>query len=216
MNDDQKEAFLTASKKEFHNRTDQKNLQERDRKEDDLRRAKGAKHLKLFETRKKSRWNLHCQRLGGTIPMWLLLSFTGRFETKFFRDKEAPEKQEEAEIQAQKTATMNAAKARHRWRHAGNLARKWRAGQDLTDKQIEEVKLYEKGFLLARANELTLRSGHGTLRRPGDGVKREIGASTGGFVREIQGDWEEPDPKHFLEGDPVAELDEKQEGWESC
>ena len=148
--------------------------------------------------------------------MWLLLSFTGRFETKFFRDKEAPEKQEESEMQDQKRATMNAAKARARWRHAGNLARKWKADQDLTDKQIEEVKLYEEGFLLAKANELTLRSGHGTLRRPGDGSKLEIGASTGGIVRRILENWEEPDRMHFLEGDPAAESDEKQEGWESC
>ena len=148
--------------------------------------------------------------------MWLLLSFAGRFETKFFRDHKAPEKQEEAEIQAQKTATMNAAKARHRWRHAGNLARKWKAGQDLTDKQIEEVKLYEEGFLLAKANELTLRSGHGTLRRPGDESKLEIGASTGGIVRKILENWKEPNRMHFLEGGPVAESDGKQEEWESC
>ena len=148
--------------------------------------------------------------------MWLLLSFTGRFETKFFRDKEAPEKQDEQEMKDQKRATMNAAKARARWRHAGNLATKWKAGQDLTDKQIEEVKLYEEGFLLAKANELTLRSGHGTLRRPGDESKLEIGASTGGIVRKILGIWEEPDRMHFFEGDPAAESDEKQEGWESC
>ena len=216
MNAEQRTAFLTYCKKEFHNRKDQKKLQERDREADALRRENHEKNLNLLMNRKKSRWNLHCQRLGGTIQMWLLLSFTGRFETKFFRDKEAPEKQEEAEIQEQKRATMNAAKARARWRHAGNLATKWKAGRDLTDKQIEEVKLYEEGFLLAKANELTLRSGHGTLRRPGDESKLEIGASTGGIVREILGDWEEPDPKHFLEGDPVAELDEKQEGWESC
>ena len=148
--------------------------------------------------------------------MWLLLSFTGRFETKFFRDKQAPEKQDEQEMKDQKRATMNAAKARARWRHAANLARKRTDGQDLTDKQIEELKLYDNGFLLAKANELTLRSGHGTLRRPGDGVKREIGASTGGFVREILENWEPPDPKDFLEGDRAADLDEKQGEWESC
>ena len=148
--------------------------------------------------------------------MWLLLSFTGRFETKFFRDHKAPEKQEEAEIQAQKTVTMNAAKARHRWRHAASLARKRTDGQVLTNKQIDELKLYDNGFLLEKANELTLRSGHGTLRRPGDESKLEIGASTGGIVRKILGDWEEPDPKHFLEGDPVADPEEKQREWESC
>ena len=216
MNAEQRTAFLTYCKKEFHNRKDQKKLQERDREADALRRENHEKNLNLLMNRKKSRWDLHCQRLGGTRQMWLLLSFTGRFETKFFRDKEAPEKQEEAEIQAQKRATVNAANARARWRHAANLARKRTDGQDLTDKQIEEVKLYEEGSLLAKANELTLRSGHGTLRRPGDGSKLEIGGSTRGIVREILGDWEEPDPKHFLEGDAVADPEEKQREWESC
>ena len=85
---------------------------------------------------------------------------------------------------------MKATNARARYRYAGNLVKKRNDGQHLTEKQIEEVNLYENGFLLAKANELTLRSGHGTLRRPGDGVKREIGASTGGFVREILENWE--------------------------
>ena len=147
--------------------------------------------------------------------MWLLLSFTGRFETRFFKVREAPEKQEEAN-QEQNIATAKAANARARYRYARNLAKKRDDGQHLTEKQIEEVNLYESGFLLKKANELTLRSGHGTLRRPGDGVKREIGASTGGFVREILENWEPPDPKDFLEGDPAADPEEKQREWESC
>ena len=84
------------------------------------------------------------------------------------------------------------------------------------DRQADELKLYDNGFLLEKANELTLRSGHGTLRRPGDGVKREIGASTGGFVREILENWEPPNLKDFLEGDRAADLDEKQGEWERC
>ena len=81
---------------------------------------------------------------------------------------------------------------------------------------MEEVNLYKSGVLLKNANDLTLLSGHGTVRRPGDAAECEIGASTGGIVRKILGNWEEPDRMHFLEGDPAAELDEKQEGWESC
>ena len=153
--------------------------------------------------------------------MWLLLSFTGRFETRFFKEREALEQQEEAnkeqkKEQEQKNATTKAANARRRYRYARNLAKKGGDAQRLTEQQMEEVNLYKSGFLLKNANDLTLRSGHGTLRRPGDGVGLEIGASTGGIVREILENWEDPDPKHFLEGDPVAELDEKPEGWESC
>ena len=146
--------------------------------------------------------------------MWLL-SFTGRFETRFFEDRDAPEKQEEAN-KDQKKATAKAAHARGRYRYARNLAKKRDAGQRLTEKQIEEVNLYESGFLLKKQNDLTLLSGHGTLRRAGDAAECEIGASTGGIVRRILENWRDPDRKHFFEGDPAAESDEKQEGWESC
>ena len=147
--------------------------------------------------------------------MWLLLSFTGRFETRFFKDREAPEQQEEAN-QEQKKATAKAANARARYRYARNLVKKRDDGQRLTEQQMEEVNQYESGFLLKKANDLTLRSGHGTLRRPGDAAECLIGASTGGIVRRILENWEEPDRRHFLEGDPAAESDAMREGWESC
>ena len=147
--------------------------------------------------------------------MWLLLSFTGRFETRFFKDREAPEQQEEAN-QKQKKATAKAANARGRYRYARNLANKLDNGQRLGRAEMEEVNLYKSGVLLKKANDLTLLSGHGTLRRPGDAAECLIGASTGGKVRRILENWEEPRGRHFLEGDPVAELDEKPEGWESC
>ena len=147
--------------------------------------------------------------------MWLLLSFTGRFETRFFKEREALEQQEEAnkeqkKEQEQKNATANAANARRRYRYARNLAKKGGDGQRLTEQQMEEVNLYKSGFLLKKANDLTLRSGHGTLRRPGDESKLEIGASIGGIVRRMLGDWVEPNFKHFLGGDPVADPEEKQ------
>ena len=141
--------------------------------------------------------------------MWLLLSFTGRFETRFFEDRDAPEKQEEAN-QKLNTATAKAANARGRYRYARNLVKKRDDGQRLTEQQMEEVNQYESGFLLKKANDLTLRSGHGTLRRPGDAAECLIGASTGGIVRRMLGDWEEPNFKHFLGGDPVADPEEKQ------
>ena len=147
--------------------------------------------------------------------MWLLLSFTGRFETRFFKEREALEQQEEAnkeqkKEQEQKNATANAANARRRYRYARNLAKKGGDAQRLTEQQMEEVNLYKSGFLLKNANDLTLRSGHGTLRRPGDAAECLIGASTGGIVRRMLGDWVEPNFELFLRGDPVADPEEKQ------
>ena len=52
----------------------------------------------------------------------------------------------------------------------------------LTRKQQHLVELYENGELLEEANQLTLLSGNGTLRRK-DGKMLKIGA--GGFTKRV-------------------------------
>ena len=64
MDSTQKGDFLTESKDQYHSRPEQKRLQERDAQEG----------RKIMQKRMRSRWNRHCQRLGGTIPMWQVLS----------------------------------------------------------------------------------------------------------------------------------------------
>ena len=49
---------------------------------------------KIMDKRMRSRWSPHCQRLGVAIPMWHVLSFTGRFDDEFFKDVEALPTQE--------------------------------------------------------------------------------------------------------------------------
>ena len=67
--------FLKASKDEYHNRPDQRELQKRDATD-------GGKQL--VDGRKKARWNRNLQRLAGTAQMWQLLSFKGKFDPVFF------------------------------------------------------------------------------------------------------------------------------------
>ena len=81
-NEAQREQFLKASKDEYHNRPDQRILQERDRTEGpkQLKDQKKISPKRLVDQRKKSRWAGKQQRLAGTTQMWHVLSFTGKFD----------------------------------------------------------------------------------------------------------------------------------------
>ena len=78
---------------------------------------------KIMDKRMRSRWSRHCQRLGGAIPMWHVLSFTGRFDDEFFKDVEAPPTQEGERSAEQKEKTKNAVLARARFRLAESYDR---------------------------------------------------------------------------------------------
>ena len=129
--------------------------------------------------------------------MWHVLSFTGRFDETFFTNVKAPEKQPGERSTYQKDHTRNAALARTKLRHGEIYARKQDNGEELTPKQLAVARLYRDGTLLARSNELTLQSGHGSLRTA-DGAVLEIGGSTGGEARKILEAWTPPKPEDFL------------------
>ena len=133
-----------------------------------------------MKKRMKSRWNLHCQREGGTIPMWQVLSFSGKFDPNFFDNLEDPGPPPDEAIRDQRHWTSRASKTRKRWRQGMNAASQGRA--ILTRKQQHLVELYENGELLEEANQLTLRSGNGTLHRI-DGEKFMIGPH--GFTKRV-------------------------------
>ena len=75
MNEAQQDEFLKASKDEYHNRPDQRELQKRDATE-------GGKQL--VDNRKRARWHRNLQSLAGTPQIWQLLSFKGKFDPAFF------------------------------------------------------------------------------------------------------------------------------------
>ena len=181
MDSTQKDEFLTESKDKFHTHPDQKRKQERDFQQ-------GGKDL--MKKRMKSRWNLHCQREGGTIPMWQVLSFSGKFDPNFFDNLEDPGPPPDEATRDQRRWTSPASKARNRFRQGMNAASQSQAILEgrtakpapLTRQQQHLLGLYKNGKLLREANELTLRSGNGTLHRI-DGEKFMIGPH--GFTKRV-------------------------------
>ena len=95
--------------------------------------------------------------------MWEVLSFSGKFDPNFFDNLEDLGPPPDEAIRDQRHWTSRASKTRKRWRQDMNAASQGRA--ILTRKQQHLVELYENGELLEEANQLTLRSGNGILRR---------------------------------------------------
>ena len=137
---------------------------------------------------------------GGAIPMWQVLSFSGKFDPTFFDNLHDPGPPPGELTPDQRHRTSRAVKARGRWRQANNAAwqrQRIRDGRTprpapLTRHQEELLVLYDNGTLLQEANEATLLSGNGCLHRE-DGARLNIGGSTGGSTRRALYGWAEPD-----------------------
>ena len=76
---------------------------------------------------------------------------------------------------------------------------KRRAVLTFNAEQQQVLREYQSGELRRKANDLTMKSGHGRVKRDDDSFV-DIGGSTGGFVRTVLDDWGEPDLAEF-EGD---------------
>ena len=112
--------------------------------------------------------------------MWEVLSFSGRFDPNFFDNLEVSGPPPDEAIRDQRDWTSRASKARKRWRQGRNAASQSWAIR--TRKQQHLVELYKNGELLEKANQLTLRSGNGTLHRI-DGEEFMIGPH--GFTKRV-------------------------------
>ena len=197
MDENQKDAFLKASKEEYYSRPDQRARQERDARELKLTRQE-------VKEKQKSRWNRNLQRLAGTPQMWHVLSFTGRFDPAFFAKIGEPKRQAGEQTEKQRLNNKLAAEARGEYRQAMRYARQreiLREGGDpqpaaLTRRQEALLVLYDNGTLLAEANRLTRISGNGRLRRE-DGSFVDTGGSTGGFTRTVLYCYKPPEVESF-------------------
>ena len=162
------------------------------------------------------------QKLGGTPQMWTLLSFTGRFDVTFLEDSIArgakgrissnPRMPGETTVE-QKQQVRDAQMARASLRRGAMLERLQerlsrgneakgkgkKKARTLNPKQLRVLQEYQSGILRRQANNLTMVSGHGRLKKE-DRSFVDIGGSTGGFVRTVLDDWEPPDLADF-EGD---------------
>ena len=130
------------------------------------------------------------QRLAGTHQMWMLLSFTGRWDEKFLRKLVENKMPAQQTTQDQKKKTVQAVEARSALRYAHRLAN-WGKRQKLSPWQQDLVKRLRSGELLKEANRLTKESGHGRLYGESGDVL-DIGGSTGGKLRTLCYDWTPP------------------------
>ena len=159
------------------------------------------------------------QKLGGTPQMWTLLSFTGRFDVAFLEDSIArgakgrissnPRMPGETTVE-QKQQVRDAQMARASLRRGAMLERLHerlsrgneakgegnKKARTLNPKQLLVLQEYQSGILRTQANNLTMASGHGRLKKE-DRSFVDIGGSTGGFVRTVLDDWESADLADF-------------------
>ena len=146
MDEYQKEAFLAEVIAEYHSSPDQ--LQ---RQQDDKDAGKSVGN------RKRSRWVRETQRRGITHQMWQMLSFSGRWNPKFFENMPAPTQPGQCTEQ-QKKNTIAAAEARASVRYAKmchhmQVTKKWW----LTPSQASLVARLRDGSLEDEAQRLTIR-----------------------------------------------------------
>ena len=150
--------------------------------------------------------------------MWLLLSFTGRFDVAWLIDSiakggHAPPRMPGERTEEDKQKIRDGQVARSRLRRGAMLERLQerlsqgneakgkgkRKARPLNPKQLRVLQEYQRGELRKQANKLTMISGHGRLKKE-DHSFVDIGGSAGGFVRTVLDDWESPDLADF-EGD---------------
>ena len=202
MDDELRARFLQDRKAAFHAEPDQRARQERDEKQlvqtEKQGREKKNRQRDLVKSRMHSRWARFQQRQGGTTQMWTLLSFTGRFDPKYFKTHPKPPPAPDERTPEQKEATRQAVEARGRLRLAEKYARLRRAKQDdriQTPKAQQLLHLLDNGHLRKEATRLTRISGHGRLRLA-DGSRLDLGGSTGGYVRQVLDKWAPPQLPH--------------------
>ena len=144
-----------------------------------------------MKKRMKSRWNLHCQREGGTIPMWQVLSFSGKFDPNFFDNLEDPGPPPDEPTRDQRHWTSPALKARNRlrqgmnaaWQRQGILDGRTPKPAPLTRHQQQLLVGYDDGFVRAWS---AAPGSHGRLNWQLTGAHRG-GVRGGAKARRVQG-----------------------------
>ena len=133
--------------------------------------------------------------------MWTLLSFTGRFDVKYMQEsilkgEAKPPLMPGERTEEQKKKVHEAHVARAKLRRGVAVARAQSRGVPLDASQLQVLEPYRSGVLRRQANDCTIASGHGRLKRE-DNTFVDIGGSTGGFVRVVLDDWDLPNIAEF-------------------
>ena len=122
--------------------------------------------------------------------MWQLLSFSGRWDPKFFEGEKTPQLVGE-QLAEQKVKTHEANVARGKVRLARKFEGMYNRWKWLYPDQLALLHKLWNGSLVSEANRLTRISGHGKIKRH-DGSYINIGGSTGGMARKVLYNWAPP------------------------
>ena len=142
---------------------------------------------KNLQSRKNSRWNLELQRRLGSAPLWLVVSFTGRFDVDLLRQVSGDDSTQTVEAAPEPTTDLTwlAQKARDHLRWAESLRRRQARGHRVcTDREQRLLRALADGTLRTEANEATQRSGFGRIKHA-DGTYEDIAPHNGGIVRTV-------------------------------
>jgi len=203
MNPAQRENFLRYARDEYEAEARQLQLQAKDQAQALNLKLHGRAYNNFIKGRKRSRWNREQQRRCGSHQFWQIVSFGGislggqqlceslEAALKMKEDdasQPAPDSDNDAE--RKRRYKMEALQARADYRYAQSVARKKNrisSGESigtLTHSEQQALDFLESGWLRTRANDTTVKHGHGTVRYP-DGRTDMIGANTGGITRRV-------------------------------
>ena len=140
---------------------------------------------------RRKRWCRELQRRLGTANLWLSVSFTGRCDLEMVRAAGAPNP-EEKRTDPQREAVKQARWDRAMLRWGDHLSRRRAAGhRKFSHQNKRTLEQYDAGRLFKWANESTLASGFGRIKRK-DGSYVDIGRNAGGLTRTILDDYVPP------------------------
>ena len=179
----EREHFLKWAKAEFHAESFQLQKQAEDWEE--FKHQPKAQYK--WARRKNSRWNRELQRRLGSPALWLMVSFTGKFDVHLLRElsQESASETGEGVGKATQDLTRRAQKARDRLRYAEGLRRRRENGcRKFSAWQQSALKELDDGTLRSKANDATRQSGFGRIMNE-DGSYQDIARHGGGIVKKL-------------------------------
>ena len=175
MTQDQRQAYVAAKKKEFDDDSLQRGLAARDLREWNNRNLEKKK----LTNRKHSRFHRMMQLKVGSKQNWELISYTGTLDIDALRAVAAepggaPEPAEDAATRRE--ARKNAIEARRWYCWGKTLWKRERSGERLSREEWKTLLWYNDDSLRRWANDLTEKSGNGTIYNR-DGTTTMLGGN---------------------------------------
>ena len=172
-------AFVHYAKMQFEQRPEQQKLLVEDLGKGD-RSGKERRR-----NRAHSRWHSELSRRCGSIPLWEVVSFTGRFDAAYLSAMLAvtPHQRvsgasQPTEAEAEQITRQEASETRAELRYANKIRNKYFHGATLTPRQRDLLQRHDSDEVRSKANTVTRLFGHGRIHHSGGNVT-DIGGNEG-------------------------------------